>query len=125
MKIKLKISPVFFEDKPKLKKILNRQGAFFTDQIKKKILLAPPRTGEHYRRGKTAVHIASAPGEPPAIDSGNLVNSFQWEVEFDKNLILSSSKRYAEFLELDKNRPFFIGTIAENLNNLRDALKIA
>ncbi len=33
-----------------------------------------PKTGRIYRRGKIE-HQASAPGEPPATDMGNLVNS--------------------------------------------------
>lgn len=34
----------------------------------------PPKTGVSYKRGKI-VHQSSAPGEAPATDTGNLVNS--------------------------------------------------
>lgn len=43
----------------------------------------PPRTGLTYSRGKTAVHRASAPGEAPAPDTGQLRAMTQ--VEFAKN----------------------------------------
>ena len=35
---------------------------------------SPPKTGRIYRHGKVE-HQASAPGEAPATDTGNLVNS--------------------------------------------------
>lgn len=123
MKISLKTSVTFFEKPDKMRKFLNQQGAFLTDEIKKKILLAPSRTGRRYRRGKTAIHVASAPGEPPAIDTGNLVNSFQWQIKSTNTLSLSSSRRYAEYVEFGKNRPFFVNTIEENLDNLLNELK--
>lgn len=36
-------------------------------------------TGRYYRRGKSTVHRASAKGEPPAVDTGNLLGSVQAE----------------------------------------------
>lgn len=37
-------------------------------------IMNPPKSGRIYRRGNVA-HQASAPGEAPATDTGNLVNS--------------------------------------------------
>jgi len=37
-------------------------------------IMNPPKSGRIYRRGNV-VHQASAPGEAPATDTGNLVNS--------------------------------------------------
>lgn len=37
--------------------------------------LSQPGSGRHYRRGKGVVHVASAPGEPPAVDTGILRGS--------------------------------------------------
>lgn len=34
-----------------------------------------PKTGRAYQKSKTVTHIASAPGEPPATDTGRLVSS--------------------------------------------------
>lgn len=42
--------------------------------------LSKPGTGIEYPRGKDAVHIASAPGEPPAVDSGGLRQSASVEI---------------------------------------------
>ncbi len=38
------------------------------------LIQSGPKTGRLYKRGNV-VHQASAPGEPPATDTGNLVNS--------------------------------------------------
>lgn len=40
-------------------------------------ILTGPRHGRAYPRGKGRVHIASAPGEPPAVDTGFLRNSLR------------------------------------------------
>lgn len=43
-----------------------------------------PKTGRTYFRGKsTAVHRASAPGEPPAVDFANLTQSLAHEVRVE------------------------------------------
>lgn len=42
--------------------------------------LSHPGTGIEYSRGKDAVHIASAPGEPPARDYGGLIQSVGVEI---------------------------------------------
>lgn len=42
--------------------------------------LSQPGTGIAYPRGKDAVHVASAPGEPPAADSGGLRQSVGVEI---------------------------------------------
>jgi hypothetical protein len=47
---------------------------YFASEIK--VTLSGPRTGRTYRVSRTgALHVASAPGEPPAVLSGNLRNS--------------------------------------------------
>ena len=38
-----------------------------------------PQTGQHYKRGGK-IHIASSPGNPPAVDSGELIRSIFYEV---------------------------------------------
>lgn len=42
--------------------------------------LSQPGTGIAYPRGKDAVHVASAPGEPPAADTGGLRQSVSVEI---------------------------------------------
>lgn len=45
-----------------------------------KVMLSQPGTGRLYQRGKTVEHRASAPGEPPAPDTGRLRASVSSEV---------------------------------------------
>lgn len=62
-----------------------------------KVNMAAPKTGLQYPRG-ARWHQASAPGEAPAIDYGNLVNSIQKEQDGARGLIYSNSE-YAAPLE--------------------------
>lgn len=81
-----------------------------------------PKSGRIYnrsgkrkgRRGKKSSgrrHQASAPGEAPAIDYGNLHNSTRWVSETKFRAIVGSGTDYAELLEFGgaklKPRPFF------------------
>lgn len=66
-------------------------------------LLSRPGKGEVYRRGKSVVHRASAPGDPPAPDTGRLRGSTQGEVfaTADGALgVVSVNTEYAAALEL-------------------------
>lgn len=58
--------------------------------------------GPAFARGKTRVHRASAPGEPPAPDTGALVQSVAWQVRNDGKLWFAevgSNLEYAVPLE--------------------------
>jgi len=58
-----------------------------------------PKTGRHYRRGKKT-HIASSPGNPPAIDSGELVRSIMFDVrEMEIEVGVEGGAPYAKYLE--------------------------
>lgn len=54
-----------------------RAAALQGEQILKADLLNRPGTGRIYARGNGRTHQASAPGETPARDSGNLINRTQ------------------------------------------------
>lgn len=74
------------------------------------VLLSQPGTGRIYQRGKTVQHQASAPGEPPAPDTGRLRQSIQTEVVRGVREvvgIVSANTEYAAGLELgtEKVRP--------------------
>ena len=58
------------EDTPKV-------GVLLTNQVK--VNLSRPGSGRFYRRGG-ATHRASAPGEPPAVDTGAYRASWRWEL---------------------------------------------
>lgn len=56
-----------------------KKGAlFFVAEVKKE--LSKQGTGKQYRRGRK-IHIASAPGQPPAVDTGQLRASITHLVE--------------------------------------------
>lgn len=60
-----------------------------------------PATGRTYTRGGVT-HRASAPGEPPAPDTGDLLRHVMWRVRRDGELWLAdvgNSLKYALFLE--------------------------
>jgi hypothetical protein len=68
------------------------------------------KSGRTYQRGKN-IHVASKPGEPPAIDYGALVNSF-WRRKLRPWVwLLGAAMEYALFLEFGTRkmeaRPFF------------------
>jgi len=51
-----------------------RDTAFTIEAKAKAAIMNPPKTGRYYKHGNV-VHQASAPGEAPATDTGNLVGS--------------------------------------------------
>ncbi len=82
-----------------------------------------PKTGRIYtRRGIT--HQASAPGEPPATDTGVLVNSIAGDIETSERqngfvrAYIRASAAYAGFPELGTRRmaarPFLVPAIERN-----------
>ena len=98
-----------------------------------RVTLNQPGTGREYSRGKDAVHIASAPGEPPAPDYGNLKNRTSVEITrtptgHKAEVIVSSE--YALPLQFGtedgriKARPFAEEPIkGDNLKRLVDTFK--
>lgn len=61
-------------------------------------IMNPPKSGRIYRRGNVA-HQASAPGEAPATDTGNLVNSAYTKKLADADYETGFTAEYAAALE--------------------------
>lgn len=80
-----------------------------------KASMSGPRSGRIYRRGKI-VHRASAPGEPPAVDTGKLKNSIHTRMVTQTKAQVIANTNYAERLEKRMNRKFF----SPALNQIRD-----
>jgi hypothetical protein len=77
----------------------------FGTEAEIKLSFSGPKSGRAYnRRGR--IHIASAPGESPAVDTGFLSNSIQTTVKSDYEAEIVIGAEYAEILEFEKNRPF-------------------
>jgi hypothetical protein len=72
-----------------------------------KLLLSQPGAGRVYRKGKTVTHRASAPGQPPAPDTGRLRASVTTEVVRGIASVtgyVSVNTEYAAHLELGTER---------------------
>lgn len=61
-------------------------------------IMNPPKSGRVYQRGKRA-HQASAPGEAPATDVGNLVNSVMLYKTATADWLIHWNAEYAAALE--------------------------
>ena len=68
------------------------------------LILDTPKTGRVYRR-RGVEHQASAPGEPPASDTGRLVNSIRTEYD-QSNLVgrVVAGSAHAAYLEFGTQR---------------------
>ena len=85
---------------------VTRELVIGANDIRNTIILSmrnTPKTGISYRRGKRGkAHIASSPGNPPAIDYGELVRSIMYDVDPGRLEVEVGSEAgapYAIFLE--------------------------
>jgi len=81
------------------------------------------RSGREYKRGDK-IHIASAPGEPPVTDSGQLVNSISQPVKNGNNeYYIPITNEYAMYLELGsinmRPRPFIQRSMDKAIEELK------
>ena len=92
-----------------------------------RLILDTPKTGSMYRR-RGVEHVASAPGEPPASDTGRLVQSIRTEYE-DGGLAgtVVAGVRYAEYLEFGtarmEPRPFMRPALANRRRAIEDDIR--
>lgn len=91
-----------------------------------KASMAEPKTGRAYKRG-SKVHIASARGESPAVDSGNLTGSIQQIFPSTLEGLIGTNVEYAIWLEDPDglNRPLWQKTADDSLPTLEKMLKDA
>lgn len=74
-------------------------------QDEAKMSMRTAKSGRIYKRGKGGkTHQASAPGEAPAIDTGNLVNSMAIEKVSEAVYMVSAGTEYAQALEFGSKR---------------------
>lgn len=75
----------------------------FAIEAQLKLLMTGPKSGRQYvRRGR--VHTASAPGEPPAVDTGDLIGSIDTSFPSPTEAVISIPVEYAEALEFGTSR---------------------
>lgn len=81
-----------------------KEIAFNIEAAMKESMTEPKSGREYKRRGR--VHIASAKGESPAVDTGFLINSIQTDVKGNTEAVITIAAEYAELLEFEMDRPF-------------------
>lgn len=79
-----------------LERFVVKGAAYIEGQLKTS--MAEPKSGRSYNRGNK-VHIASAPGESPAIDSSNLTGSITTIMESSLEAKIGTPVEYAQWLE--------------------------
>lgn len=97
----------------------------FAVEAEIKVSMAAAKSGKPYtRRGTT--HQASAPGEAPAIDTGNLANSIQVDLH-GLSAVIGTNAEYAEALEFGTvrmaPRPFLAPAMAKARPHFKAGLK--
>ena len=88
-------------------------------------------TGQYKEFTRKSKHRASAPGEAPAIDTGNLVNSINTTLDnSDKKKVFAivyTGVEYAPWLEFGTGRisprPFFRPAVDENLDKIKKIMR--
>lgn len=68
-----------------------------------KLEMRAPKSGRLYRRG-SGTHQASAPGQAPAVDFGQLINSIQVENVSELTSLVGTNTEYAMALEYGSRR---------------------
>lgn len=114
------VTTIVFNRLPQLESQLRERAglavrkAAFDIEAGAKQSMKGPKSGATYKRGSKS-HQASAPGEAPAIDTGNLVNSIQTDVQ-GLRAEVGTAVEYALYLEYGTSkmaaRPF-LGPAAE------------
>lgn len=84
-----------------------------------------PKTGKIYKK-KSVTHQASAPGQYPAVDSGELLRSIMFDVRsMEVEVGSKAGAPYAEYLEFGtkkmKARPWLDPSVEKHRQNIIDA----
>ena len=80
-----------------------KEAAFTAEQEAKMLMSTTSHTGRTYQRGR-GQHTASAPGEPPAIDTGALINSLHVERRGQADYEFTDGVEYGVDLEFGHRR---------------------
>jgi phage gpG-like protein len=98
----------------------------FDIEARAKSSMAGAKSGRVYPHKGGKMHQASAPGEAPAIDTGNLVNSIQVQVSGFTGIVYTNTE-YAPVLEFGgakmAARPFFTPAATEAWPDFLEAMK--
>ena len=100
-------------------------STFLVEATVKMGIQRPPKSGRIYKR-RTITHQASAAGEYPASDTGNLVNNISVTIKDTIGRVTSSSK-YSKALEYGTTtmhaRPFMFPSLEKNKGKILSYFK--
>lgn len=117
--------------RPSVSTVVRKTAFDLEADVKKE--MRSPKSGRSYRRGG-GIHVASAPGEAPAVDLGQLINSIQTQHLTDLTSTVGTNVNYATPLEYgsrkmaprpvwrpvaERLRPLFIEAITQLLQRLK------
>lgn len=130
LEVKITNGSVFIAELRKYKKTLHdamvqavSESAILVQSKARQLIIKGPKTGKTYMRGKVK-HQASAPGEPPASDTGTLVSRVINRVNASKvEAYVIANIAYASYLEFGtkkmKPRPFMYRAARESADGIR------
>ena len=103
--------------------------ALSVDRDIKKAIQRGPKTGIVYKKARpNRIHRASAPGQPPATDTGRLVSSIYYR-RAKLSATVGSSLAYAYWLEFGtrriKPRPAWVPAVQANRPKFNDRVREA
>jgi HK97 gp10 family phage protein len=101
--------------------ILRAMAAGVVGEMKR--LMSLPKSGRAYRRGRRAIHVASAPGEAPAIDTGNLAGSINFGMQSPTMAEVTVNAEYAAYLEFGTIRMAARPYVEPALEKVRDQFR--
>lgn len=126
------VAKIVFNNLPKLSKQVRVEAGRIVQRTALKVhrnialSFAAPKGGREYRRGNK-VHVASAPGEAPAIDTGNLAGTVQSQMVDDLHAIVFTNAPYAPVLEYGgvkmAARPFMAPALALEAEPFEQAME--
>ncbi len=107
-----------------ISRFVRKSALYIEGEIKSS--MAEPKSGNEYKRGTDKIHVASAPGESPAVDSSNLIGSIMPQIKTLEAKV-GTPVEYAQYLETGTSRidsrPVWEKTATEVLPTLENLLK--
>ena len=113
----------------RFKKVLLLSAVNIAESSKEEIQHGNPRTGHVYRKKSGRLHRASAPGEYPASDTGQLVNSIHAIQVSGLAVRVGAMAKHGKYLEEGTSkmakRPWLLPELEKELPTLRKNINAA
>jgi hypothetical protein len=105
-------------------------GALMVQAESRRSIQRGPKTGRRYKKSKNVTHIASAPGQPPATDTGRLVSGVLISAEQGGYAVrVGTNIKYGKDLEYGTRkmaaRPWLFPALKNNGDKLLRSIRLA